>query len=557
MKPGIEDTLSHDHLSAGKSAVASWDYVKKIFTVPEGEHSTLARLETEISNNIDGYLRQQLVAGDLIPEEIERLFRETSIPENPCFVAEQTHFLLEHVVRQSVHVSSPSFIGHMTSAMPYFMLPLAKIMFALNQNLVKIETSKAFTPLERQVLGMLHRLIFARDQSFYDKTTQNANMCLGIFGSGGTTANIAALWVARNRLLAARNGLPGIRDCGVAAALQAHGLSNLAILVSERGHYSLTKAADLLGLGRQQCIAIPVDDSNRVRLPDLKAKIAQLKEEKVGIVAIIGIAGTTETGSVDPLNDMADLCAEERIHFHVDAAWGGPTLFSKTHSLKLRGIERADSVTFDAHKQLYIPVGAGMVLFRDPESASVIENHAHYIIRKGSRDLGRFSLEGSRPGMAMLVHSALRIIGKKGFAMLIENGLAMAQSFAAMIHQHEDFEVIAEPELNLLCYRFCPLSWRRHFANLAQEAQAKFNQSINALTIRIQKSQRAAGKSFVSRTTIYGADYGRLPIVVFRSVMANPLTGENHLRSVLNEQSQIARNSPEYTLVEELVSLPV
>lgn len=510
--------------------------LNRIFTVPEDEHTTLGRIEREISANLIGFLNDHIVASNIQPSDLERGFIDTTIAEEPVFVSEQAEFILNNVVAQSVHVSSPSFIGHMTSAIPYFMLPLAKIMFALNQNLVKIETSKAFTPLERQVIGMLHRLVYRRDDAYYKRTTQNHHTALGVFTSDGTIANITALWVALNRLLPPRNGFAGVGDEGLFAAMRAYGYENLAILVSERGHYSLKKAANILGIGRKNLVAVPVTDHQKIDVPQLKAEIARLKSQKVGIVAVVGIAGTTETGNVDPLSEMADICAAEGIHFHVDAAWGGPTLFSQTHRVLLKGIERADSVTFDAHKQLYVPIGAGVALFRDETHLKLIQHHAEYIIRKGSRDLGKTTLEGSRPGMALLVHSALRIMGRRGLELLIELGLTKARLFAAMIEQDPDFELVTAPELNLLTYRYVPQQLKARLAAGSSAEKKALNQRLNDLTIAIQKDQRDAGKTFVSRTTIKVPHYERQAITVFRVVLANPLTTPEILRDVLEEQ---------------------
>src|SRR4051812_27642462 len=147
--------------------------MRKIFTLPESEHSTLNRLDREISENLLGFLGSRIVAGDVAPANLERDFHDTRIPEDPLFVSEQVDFLLKKIVAQSVHTSAPSFVGHMTSALPYFMFPLAKIMMTLNQIVVKIETSKAFTPLERQVIGMLHRLIYKQSDAFYARWTQS------------------------------------------------------------------------------------------------------------------------------------------------------------------------------------------------------------------------------------------------------------------------------------------------------------------------------------------------------------------------------------------------
>src|SRR4029079_13860594 len=126
------------------------------------------------------FLGSRIVAGDVAPANLERDFMETKIPEDPLFVSQQVEFLLKMSAAQSVHTSSPTFVGHMTSALPYFMFPLAKIMMTLNQNVVKIETSKAFTPLERQVIGMLHRLVYRRSDEFYAQWTQSFQHSLGV-----------------------------------------------------------------------------------------------------------------------------------------------------------------------------------------------------------------------------------------------------------------------------------------------------------------------------------------------------------------------------------------
>ncbi|RYZ48408.1 MAG: putative pyridoxal-dependent aspartate 1-decarboxylase, partial [Proteobacteria bacterium] len=207
----------------------------------------------------------------------------------------------------------------------------------------------------------------------------------------------------------------------------------------------------------------------------------------------------------------------------------------------LKGIERADSVTFDAHKQLYVPMGAGMAIFKDHKSLSLVAHYAEYIIRKGSRDLGRMTLEGSRPGMAMLVHSGLRIIGRSGYEMLIDMGIEKARRFADMIKATEDFELISEPELNLLTYRFVPPDVRKYMHSCAREELQNINNHINRLTITIQKEQRDKGASFVSRTALEPSIYNGQLINVFRVVLANPLTLESHLVDILNEQRDIAR----------------
>ncbi len=522
------------------SAEATLESLYKIFTVPESASSTLIKLDRELSSNLQGFLQDRIVAVEKDIAEVEKDFADSKIPEKPNFVSDHTEVLLDKLLAHSVHTAAPGFIGHMTSALPYFMLPLSKIMIALNQNLVKIETSKAFTPLERQVLGMMHRLIYQKTDAYYEQWMHQSNRFLGIFCSGGTVANISALWVARNNAFPAEEGFPGIQQAGLAASLAHYGYKGAAILVSELGHYSFRKSADLLGLGLQNLIAIPSDSQFKMDLTALKSACTELRQRGIKPLVIVGIAGSTETGSIDPLHAIADIAAEQDCHFHVDAAWGGPTLFSTEHAALLKGIERADSVTIDAHKQMYTPMGAGMVLFRNPTLPSAIEHHAEYVIRKGSKDLGAVALEGSRSGMALLVHAGLHIMARTGYELLINQGITKAQAFASMIEAHEDFELISKPQLNILTYRFVPRTIQDKLNNAPPQDAAQINSVINELTISIQKTQRERGKTFVSRTRIKSTIYDRQLIVVFRAILANPLTTEDTLHEVLQEQLAIA-----------------
>ncbi|WP_250656706.1 pyridoxal-dependent aspartate 1-decarboxylase PanP [Alkalimarinus coralli] len=526
-----------------KLALASIKSMYRVFTVPEAPDSTLSQIDKNISRNLAGFLQDHIVAVEKDLSEVEKDFSDAKIPDKPIFVSEQTQFLLDKLVAQSVHTASPSFVGHMTSALPYFMLPLSKIMIALNQNLVKTETSKAFTPMERQVMGMLHRLIYDQDNEFYKRWMHDAYHALGSMASGGTVANITALWAARNLAFPAEGNFKGINQQGLFKALKYYGYEGAAVVVSKRGHYSLSKAADVLGIGRENMVAIETDENNRIKLDELRKKCIQLQSEKVKIISIVGIAGTTETGNVDPLDEMAEIAREFKAHFHVDAAWGGPTLFSRHNKHLLKGIEKADSVTIDAHKQLYVPMGAGLVLFKDPTKLSSIEHHAQYIIRKGSKDLGSTTLEGSRPGMAMLIHSGLRIIGREGYEILINQGIDKARSFAKLIKQNDLFELITEPELNILTYRYCPGNVQQTLKTSSPEQMERINTHLNRVTKYIQKAQRELGRAFVSRTRLEPMQYQGRPCVVFRVVLANPLTTVEILEEILSEQAEIAQHA--------------
>ncbi len=144
-------------------------------------------------------------------------------------------------------------------------------------------------------------------------------------------------------------------------------------------------------------------------------------------------------------------------------------------------------------------MGIGMVFLRDPYLAASIEKQASYTMRKGSFDLGKRALEGSRPGMALFLHAGLKLIGLKGYEFLIDEGIRKTQYMAARISAMPEFELLAEPDTNLLIYRYAPEQFREAIAN--KQLTEKDNEIINNFNEHLQKMQRHIGRTFISRTT--------------------------------------------------------
>jgi glutamate decarboxylase len=303
-------------------------------------------------------------------------------------------------------------------------------------------------------------------------------------------------------------------------------------------HYSIEKAAGLLGIGAGNVIKMPVDERNRLRANALRKIIAQVEMTGKKILAVVGTAGTTDCGSIDPIAEMAAVAREYAIHFHVDAAWGTALLFSNQHRGKLAGIEHADSVTLDGHKQLHLPAGASLLVLRDPSAAAVIEKEASYMLHGDSGDLGKRSLEGSRAASAVFLHAALNVIGRKGYESLINFCLDCAMIMAERIRYRSEFELLAEPETNIVLYRYLPPPWQSpgRSGSLSEAAIAQ----INVCNERLQKAQYEAGRTSVSKTTIRSAgDNNSMPAVALRAVITNPLTTRADLEAVLTDQAQI------------------
>ncbi len=504
--------------------------------VPAGQADAERAFEAYVGALLERLREDPRVSTPDSLEDMVPRFANVQIGEAPESL-EGYFFAVSHLVEQAINVAAPTFIGHMTSALPAFVRPLSRLVAGLNQNLVKVETSKAFTLLERQVIAKLHRLVFEREGDFYADHVQARSSTLGIFTSGGTLANLTALWAARNRALGPAADAAGVAEVGLAVALRNRGFDRAVVIASSLAHYSFDKAVDILGFGTSGLVRVPVDPAGRVRPSDVRQAVADARAERALVVAIVGVAGTTDCGSVDPLRELADVAEQAGCHFHVDAAWGGPTLFSDAHRSKVDGIALADSVTIDGHKQMYLPMGIGASLFRDPSLALSIEKSADYIIRANSADLGRRSLEGSRAAMAIYVDVGLHVFGRDGYARLVDRGVEFARLFARLVSERAEFELVGYPELNIVNYRFIP----EHLRNRAALTRAE-NDEVSQLNERLQQAQMHAGRTFVSRTTLRHTSHGvGVPVVVLRAVLANPITEEAHLCAVLDDQVALAQ----------------
>jgi len=519
--------------------------IKSMFS---GRHEAEGEIENRITRMIEEVYASSRISSNIQVEEIAGYADDNCIPDNPIEAGDYFDEYIEEIIQHSINVSSPNFIGHMTSALPYFVRPLSRILVALNQNVVKLETSKFFTLQERQVIAMLHNLTYKNSREFYEQYSQNSQSTLGVVTSGGTLANLTALWIARNNKFRSK-GIDVVRE-GVISATIKSGYKRGVIIASSLVHYSVEKAVDVLGIGTDGLIKVDVDDRGRMDIDQLQSTVKKCKENGDAIFCIIGIGGATETGAIDPLEEIARIAHENEVHFHVDAAWGGPLLFSEKHSAMLKGIEKADTVTIDGHKQLYLPVGIGLMLCKNPELANCIEKQSPYIIRKNSSDIGRRTLEGSRPAMALLLHAGLHLLGKAGYSYLIDEGIKKTRYMAEFIRNHPAFELIAEPEINILNYRYIPVCYRDKIKSgcLCQDEM----ETINDFNEKIQDIQSKSGQYFVSRTKLSCYKRFERPISVFRAVVANPLTTEENIQSVVNNQLEIAEKLEKEVLLQKI-----
>lgn len=487
--------------------------------------------------------------------DLAAYFGATTMNEDGVTVSEYVDSVLTPMVNDSVHCGAPKMIGHMTTSLPYYMRPLAKLLTTLHANTVKVETAKAQTFLEKEALAMLHRELFHLEDDFYAAHSMLPGTCLGVVTSGGTIANNTAMWIARNKALPADGEFRGLDKQGLVAGLLHHGYKGAVIIGSAVMHYSMKKSADVLGIGTEGLLTCPFGADYRVDVTAMRAALIDCRAKKICVLSLVGVCGGTETGSIDDLTAIADLAEEFKVHFHVDAAWGGPVIFSQEHKHLIKGMERAHSVTLDGHKQLYTPMGCGMCFLRDPRDILAVEKSANYIIRKESYDMGKFTMEGSRPAVSLFLHANLKIIGVQGYGALVDKSIRMVRYMVQTLRATGVFETVLEPMTNILLYRFLPdIDGIRQARKAGKRLTPEQNATVDSANVALQSTQKKAGATFVSRTTIFSPAQ-QVRVVALRVVIANPRTMESDIDANLNDQLVLVNAATEAS--EKSVSLPI
>ena len=286
----------------------------------------------------------------------------------------------------------------------------------------------------------------------------------GAFTSGGTVSNVTALAAARER------ALPGARRTGLSGR-------RCALYASAEAHYSVKRAAELLGIGDENVRLLPIDDRRRLR-PDAVAGAID-KDLAAGIVpvAVVATTGTTLTGAVDPLNAIADVCEPRGVWLHVDGAYGGAAATVPSVEALFAGLDRADSLSVDAHKWMYLPKACGIVLARHRADLEAALAHEEAYIphdRLGSHMVD-ITLEYSRPFRALKLWMAFRAHGVEAIRSAIERNLSQAKLLYRELARYDDLESICgPPDLTIVPFRHVPAGvedLNEHNARLVQALQ--------------------------------------------------------------------------------------
>lgn len=389
------------------------------------------------------------------------------------------------VTRYSNHLHHPSYMGHQVCP-PLLDSAIADLLISFTNNSTAVwEMSPIATMIEKEIVRWL------ADLASYPETAK------GTAVSGGSAANLTGLMAARARW---NHENPARQP---------------VIVTSADAHYSIARAAAIMGIPAADVLKVPTDDAHRMDVDALEETLAAVEaRDDAGIMAIVATSGSTATGAFDRLDEIALLRDRFRTWLHVDAAHGASVLLSEPLSHLVRGIERADSFSWDPHKMMWMPLSLGMILVRDGIwLRRAFQADAPYLFHAGSDNLGEMTIQCSKRADAIKLWLVLRSQGTVPITEALERVTALTRYLYDRVAESEDFEPVHEPELNILCFR-------RH--GLTDEQTADLRERL------IQ-----SGRAWITTTVLRGER-------VLRVTMMNPRTTEAHIDNMLQALRELA-----------------
>jgi len=439
------------------------------------QHEKLGRAVTKLIAEHASRLDSAPVTSPATPDDLKQLFNEP-LPVTGTPAEKILDQFARDVAPHAMQVPSPHYFGQFNPTPLAIGVWADALCSSLNQNAGAWRNGPTSAMIESQVIRWLCELIGYGSEAF------------GVLASGGSEANLIALKCARDRFA------PEMRQKGANAA------ADLTVYTSEQCHYSVEKSLDILGLGRESLRKIETDDRFHIRLDSLNAVIKKDVAAGRRPFCIVGVAGTTSTGVIDQLPELAAVAGAHDCWFHVDAAYGGALAFSGKHKDKLRGIELADSITFDPHKWMFVPFSCGATLVRD--GGQVLRNSFDMSPEYLSEDRGfadaqydffRYGQMGTRRFNSLKLWMCFKSMGKRGYAETTERHIELAEYLAARLDTLADFERVGEIETAVCCFRYLPQTVRAMTGPDQDQIQ-------QALQQRVEKG----GKAFFPSTILHG-----------------------------------------------------
>ncbi len=409
------------------------------------------------------------------PSEVRALFEEP-FPNEPGEILELLDKVEKDVLGAATLNMNPRFLAYVMSGPNHVSILAELLSAALNQNCAKWHLSASASEIEQQVIRWIAQFIEYSPEAG------------GVLVSGGSSANMTCLAVARK-----------VKAPFDVAAQGLKAGPPLTVYVSEEGHSCLDKSLDLLGIGKNQLRKIPVKEDFTIDMEKLEERILLDKSEGFYPLCVIGNGGTVNTGAVDPLDLLADVCSKYDIWFHVDAAYGGPAAATTIARHLFKGIDHADSIALDPHKWLYVPFETGCVLVRNRQhlrdTFSILPDYLRLDMDKSERfDFMEYSFQLSRNFKALKVWMTFKTYGAEMLRASIEDNIKTIRYLADLIDQSPDFERLSPVPLSAVCFRYMTGDLRYH-------REEKY---LSLLNRKLLEAVERDGRTFITGTLIRG-----------------------------------------------------
>ncbi|RMZ60156.1 decarboxylase [Chryseobacterium nematophagum] len=433
------------------------------------------------------------------PNELRKQFENINLNEQSKNYDEVFDEVKTLYTKHAIAFHHPKYIAHLNCPVVIPAVIAEVLISSINSSLDTWDQSAGGTLMEQKLIEWTCKEIgFSKESD-------------GIFTSGGSQSNLMGMLLARDHYSIKhfnhnikKNGLP----------IHAH---RFRIFVSEAAHFSIQKSASILGLGEQAVVKIKTDRSFRMNSILLEDAIKKEIEEGNIPIAIVGTAGTTDFGNIDPLHNISVIAKKYDLWFHVDAAYGCALLLTENHRHLIHGIEEADSVTVDYHKSFFQPVSSSGFLVKDKNYFTLITHYADYLNPKDHDDNAipnqvNKSIQTTRRFDALKLWFTLRIIGKKGLGDYIDTIIQTAKKAAAMLENDPEFEILNRSDISALVFRYSANPFKTF--------------DLNRINTYIKSQLYKHGNALVAGTKVNGQFYLKFTIL-------NPLTTIEDIQSTL------------------------
>jgi len=454
-------------------------------------------LVEQIADFLDG-IRHRVVTPGEPPSRIRALLGDDAVPQNGRSAEDLMKGLAEFVFDHSLLNGHPRFWGYITSSAA----PLGAMADMLASTVNPNVGGSILSPLASEIEAQTVRWI--ADMVGFERN------CGGVLVSGGNMANFVCFLAGRKAMT----------PWSIAEEGVSHDGKQLVVYCSSETHTWIEKAAELFGQGKRSIRFIPVNDDQQMRTDLLREAIAKDKADGQIPIMIVGAAGTVGTGAVDPLYEIAEICKEYQLWFHVDGAYGAPAILSPRAPSQIHGMTLADSIALDPHKWLYSPLEAGCALVRDPRQLqAAFSHHPTYYRFDGTPDdptinFHEYGMQNSRGFRALKVWLAIKQAGVEGYRRMIDDDIMLAERMYEAVKAHPELEALSQ-HLSITTFRYVPTD-----VNTGDPNTAAYLDTLNeAIVARIQEG----GEAFLSNAQVNGKYALRACIVNFRTELDDVL----------------------------------